>query len=211
MVFILRSGDAKMIKSAKLHKMVGLILVLPMLAWTVTGLVFFIKPGYQAAYQQLSIKTYPLSQTLTLQAQPNWQEIKIVRSILGQHLLVKQDNSSRHLDLQTLQDKAMPSAPAVKQLLTDAVRQDPERYGEIVNITGLTATTSTGVELSLNWQRLSLSQTGPDTKLINQLYKIHYLQWTGHQVLDQVLGILGLVLLILLTALGIRLYLKARV
>jgi uncharacterized iron-regulated membrane protein len=199
------------IKSRKLHKIIGLTLVLPMLGWTLTGFVFFIKPGYQEAYQQLTVKNYPLSQTVLVKPKENWQEVKLVRSILGDHLLVTSDNKTWHLIPESLKVKAQPSEPEFKSLLRDAFRQHSERYGEIVSVNGLSAKTSTGVEVTLDWNNLSLSQTGQDTHLINLLYKIHYLQWTGHKVLDQVLGVLGLILLISLTILGVRLYVKQRI
>jgi len=198
------------IKSRKLHKIIGLILVLPMLGWTLTGLVFFIKPGYQSAYQQLAVKAYPLNQPVNVAPKADWQELKVVRSILGEHLLIKTTDKTLHLNPITLQEKAKPSEQALKSLLHDAFTQDSERYGNIVSVDELSVKTSTGVELTLDWNTLRLSQTGQDTKLINQLYKIHYLQWTGHKGVDQVLGIFGLILLILLTVLGVRVYIKQR-
>ena len=199
-----------MIKSRKLHKIIGLILVLPMLGWTITGLVFFIKPGYQGAYQQLAVKSYPLTQPVNISPKADWQELKVVSSVLGEHLLVKTSDKTLHLDPITLQEKAKPSEQALKSLLQDAFTQDSERYGNIVSVDESSVKTSTGVKVTLDWNTLRLSQTGQDTKLINQLYKIHYLQWTNHKAVDQVLGIFGLILLISLTVLGVRIYIKQR-
>ena len=199
-----------MIKSRKLHKITGLILVLPMLAWTITGLIFFIKPGYQGAYEQLSIKTYPLSASLVVIPKKEWREVRLIHSILGEHLLVKLDNKTVHLDPVSLAVKAIPSEQELKTLLRDAFSRNNERYGDILSVNGLSAKTTTGVEVKLDWANLRLSQSGQDTQLINQLYKIHYLQWTGHKTVDQFLGVLGLILLILLTFLGVRLYIKKK-
>lgn len=199
-----------MIKSNKLHKIIGLILVLPMLGWTITGMIFFIKPGYQAAYESLAIKTYPLNDSFTISPKSDWQKVSLVNTILGEHLLVKTADKTMHLAPESLVDKAPPSEQAFKALLRDAFNGS-NRYGDIVSVNGLSALTSTGVEIKLDWKNLRLSQKGQDTALINLLYKIHYLQWTGHKVLDQCLGILGLILLLTLTALGVRLYAKKRV
>ncbi len=199
-----------MIKSRKLHKITGLILVLPMLAWTITGLIFFIKPGYQGAYEQLSIKTYPLSASLVVIPKKEWREVRLIHSILGEHLLVKLDNKTVHLDPVSLAVKAIPSEQELKTLLRDAFSRNSERYGDILRVNGLSAKTTTGVEVKLDWANLRLSQSGQDTQLINQLYKIHYLQWTGHKTVDQFLGVLGLILLISLTLLGVRLYIKKK-
>jgi hypothetical protein len=195
-------------KTRKLHKLIGLVLVLPMLGWTITGIVFFVKPGYQGAFEQLSIKSYPLSQSLTITPQGNWQEVKVVKTILGDHLLVKTNNKSAHLDPLSLLAKSEPTPLQFEALLNDAFSQNEARYGEIERVNGLSVQTSTGVEVTLDWNSLRLSQKGQDTQLINLLYQIHYLQWTPYKGLNQVLGMFGLVLLISLTLLGVRVYFK---
>lgn len=195
-------------KSRKLHKIIGLILVLPMLGWTITGVIFFIKPGYQGAYEQLSIKTYPLNDEILVRPKSDWQEMKLVSSILGDHLLVKANNKTEHLDPNSFLPKPVPTEIEFKALLTDAFARNSGRYGEVIKLDGLSAQTNTGIEVKLDWNNLRLSQKGQDTHLINLLYKVHYLQWTSHKEIDQVLGVLGLILLILLTILGVRIYLK---
>ncbi|MFT6418039.1 MAG: putative iron-regulated membrane protein [Cognaticolwellia sp.] len=198
-------------KSRKLHKLIGLILVLPMLGWTFTGLVFFIKPGYQGAYEQLSVKTYPLSQPITIIPQDNWQEVRVVKTVLGEHLIVKANNKSQHLDPTTLLAMPEPTTLQFETLINDAFTDNQARYGDIISTDGLTAKTNTGVEVVLNWSSLRFSQQGQDTQLINLLYQVHYLQWTPFKELNQVVGIFGLILLISLTVLGVRIYLKQRV
>ena len=139
-----------------------------------------------------------------------WREVRLIHSILGEHLLVKLDNKTVHLDPVSLAVKAIPSEQELKTLLRDAFSRNNERYGDILSVNGLSAKTTTGVEVKLDWANLRLSQSGQDTQLINQLYKIHYLQWTGHKTVDQFLGVLGLILLISLTLLGVRLYIKKK-
>ncbi|MBA6328153.1 PepSY domain-containing protein [Colwellia sp. MB02u-6] len=197
-------------KSRKLHKLIGLTLVLPMLGWTLTGLVFFIKPGYQEAYEQLSVKRHPLSQVLTVAPKKNWQEVRLVNTILGAHLLVKSSHKVEHLDPVSQLAKPAPTNLQFKALLNDAFSDNKARYGDIEHVNGLSAQTSTGVEVTLDWQTLKLSQTGQDTKLINLLYQVHYLQWTPFKGINQLLGVIGLLLLISLTVLGVRLYMKPR-
>lgn len=70
---------------------------------------------------------------------------------------------------------------------------------------GAIVTTDTGVRATFDWNRLSLSQRGRDTDRIDALYRVHYLQWTGVVWLDKVLGGLGLVLVVALSAFGMRL------
>jgi len=43
------------------------------------------------------------------------------------------------------------------------------------------------------------STSGRDTLLINNLYKVHYLQWLGRPFPDTILGVLGIVLLLSLS------------
>jgi hypothetical protein len=38
------------------------------------------------------------------------------------------------------------------------------------------------------------------------LYRIHYLQWTGIKSVDQVLGVVGILLIVALSLLGARLF-----
>ena len=181
-----------------------------MLGWTITGVIFFIKPGYQGAYEQLSVKTYPLSDSIVVRPKSDWQEMKLVSTILGDHLLVKTKNKTKHLDPNSLRPKHEPSETQFKALLLDAFTGNSERYGEVVTLDGLSAKTNTGVEIKLDWNNLRLSQKGQDTELINLLYKVHYLQWTPSKNFNQFLGILGLMLLALLTVLGVRIYLRNR-
>jgi hypothetical protein len=90
--------------------------------------------------------------------------------------------------------------------VTDAVSANPARYGQISGVKGNTITTDTGVLIELDWTRLTLAQRGKDTGRIDLLYKIHYLQWTGVNGLDKVLGALGIILVLVLSALGARLF-----
>jgi hypothetical protein len=71
---------------------------------------------------------------------------------------------------------------------------------------GNNITTDTGVRVELDWSRLSLTQSGKDTDRIDTLYKIHYLQWTGVNAVDKVLGGLGILLVLVLSLLGARLF-----
>ncbi|MFO6425051.1 PepSY domain-containing protein [Motilimonas sp. KMU-193] len=194
--------------SRKLHKVIGLILILPMLGWVFTGLIFFIKPGYQGAYEQLAVKTYPLEAPFTLHPDSSWQVLRLVRTVIGYHLLVTTADQVEHLDPVLLSVKAPPSRAQTRTLIEDAISANPLRYGNVVEVDANRALTSTGVEITLDWQNLRLSQRGRDTELINLMYKIHYLQWTPIKAINQVLGVLGMVLLIFLTGLGVRMYVK---
>lgn len=181
-----------------------------MIGWTLTGIIFFIKPGYGDAYKQLAVKTYPIEKSITIAPQSDWQEIRLVQTILGKHILVKVNGSVQHLDANSFMPTQLPSEDALKTLIDDAISHNRTRYGKVLSYSDGLAQTTTGVEVTLDWQSLRLSQKGGDTQLINTLYKIHYLQWTSNSVLNQILGIAGLILLFSLTVLGIRLTIKRR-
>ena len=192
----------------KLHRLIGLVLLLPFLGWVITGFVFFIKPGYTAAYEILTPKTYPLTETFSVQPESSWREMRYVRTILGDHLLVRTNEGALHLDPRTKQLRSKPADMELRQLLTDAFSVNPARYGEITTINGNEISTSTGIHISLDWTSLSLQQRGPDTDRIDWLYRIHYLQWTGFKSVDKVLGVVGLTLVFVLTTLGAVLFFR---
>lgn len=190
----------------KLHRYIGIVMLAPLIVWSITGMIFFIKPGYETAYEILKLKTYPLEQEMVIPQNAHWQELRLVKSTLGSHLLVKTATGTLHLNPSTLEELPVPNTGQLNRLFSDAISQNTLRYGEIEKIEGNTAYTSTGVEVELDWAKLTFSQRGADSKLIDQLYRLHYLQWTPWPKLNQVLGVLGLLCLILLSVLGGRLY-----
>ena len=193
-----------------LHKIIGVVLLLPLLGWAATGAIFFIKPGYGGAYEQLAIKTYPLGDGVQIRPQAGWREARVVRSALGTHLLARTDAGWRNLDPSSLQPAPIPGEEGLLRLLQDAFTANPDRYGKIVRLVDRTAITNTDVEVVLDWDRLSLQQKGKDTARIDALYRIHYLQWTGHKTADKFVGGIGLMLLVALTLIGARLALGRR-
>ncbi|MCX2983139.1 hypothetical protein EYC98_19940 [Halieaceae bacterium IMCC14734] len=159
---------------------------------------------------QLSPKLYALEERDTIFPQKLWTEIRVLRSILGGRLLVLVDGQWQHLDSNTLKPQTPPTEQQQTLLLSDAVSNNPERYGRIVGREGEVYITSTGVELTLDWNTLKITQSGTDTKFIGLLYKIHYLQWLGNKQINTGLGIVGLLALSLLAYHGFILYTRRR-
>ena len=197
-------------KSKRIHRIIGLLLVLPVIGWTFTGIVFFIKPGYQAAYDQLTVKTYPLEKSFIIPESKEWTEVRLLKTILGYHLLVKTESGFEHLDPISLQPKELPVGVAINSLFNDSFLNKSDRYGQVISRDNFKVMTSKGIEVSLNWERLTLQQKGDDTTLINTLYKIHYLQWTPYKGINQYMGIIGLILLMTLTIFGLKIYTSSR-
>jgi hypothetical protein len=194
----------------RIHKIVGVVLAIPLLGWALTGVVFLTKPGYEGAYEQLAIRTYPLEQAFSLTPAANWHEARLLRTVLGYHLLLGVNGSRTHLDPQSLETRGLPSDADIQRLVADAIGTNAQRYGTIVAVNGGRVMTSTGVQITLDWMNLSLAQAGRDTRLLNGLYKIHYLQWLGRPIPDALLGVAGIVLLLLLTGLGLAVFSLSR-
>jgi hypothetical protein len=189
-----------------LHRFVGLVMLLPLAGWAMTGAVFFLKPGYAGAYELLQVKTYPFEANITIETDPSWSEARLVKTILGEHLLARNSRGWLHLDPHSRQPWPEPSADEVSELVSDAFSANPQRYGRIASIEGNNIKTDTGVRVELDWSRLALAQSGKDTDRIDALYKIHYLQWTGVNAVDKVMGALGILLVLALSVLGARLF-----
>ena len=185
----------------KQHRLLGGILLLPFIAWSLTGVFFLVRPAYEQAYSVLSPKTYSADQ-INISAQPEWQEVRLLKTVLGLHLLVKQEGGWQQLDPDSLEVRATPVESDVVSFVEDAISQDTLRYGELLPGESDPFRTSTGVTIAVNWDSLSLYQQGLDTRWIDRIYRIHYLQWTGIAFLDTILGVAGLLLLLLMTATG---------
>lgn len=174
-----------------------------MLGWAATGLVFFIKPGYGPAYAPLAVRTYPLDAMQLAVPDPSWREVRQLRSTLGLHLLVRDSAGWRQVDPETGAVRSAPGEAELRRLAEDAFADQAERYGTVISVEGSTVETSTGARVSLDWDRLAFSQEGRDTRVINGLYRVHYLQWTGWAPLDRALGLVGLAGIAGLAGLGV--------
>lgn len=191
----------------KQHRLLGTILLLPFITWSVTGIFFLVRPAYEQAYATLSPKTYAGNEFI-VSAAPQWQEVRLLTTVLGQHLLVKEVGQWRQLNPDSLEARPLPTEADLARLVSDAIGQDPQRYGELLTGESDPFRTSTGVTITVNWDTLSLYQQGADTRWIDRIYSIHYLQWTGIVLLDTIVGVIGLLLLLLMTITGAAMLLR---
>jgi len=194
----------------RIHQVLGIAMLIPLLLWSLTGIFFLIKPGYEGAYQKISPKFYDIETAFTIVPEKGWSEIRLMRSVLGYHLLVNADGQWQHLDPNTLKPRSAPETAELNILLTDAISKDIERYGSIIQISDNTAYTNTGVEISLDWSSLTLRQQGKDTQFIRLLYRIHYMEWLDNPSSNKVLGALAITMLLTLSAAGFIIYIKGR-
>lgn len=184
-------------------------MLIPLLAWTVTGSIFLIKPGYDGAYDRLTVKAYPLATVPSIQPKNSWREVKVIQTILGLHLLVNKNGEWFQLHPEKLTIKSPPTEESLIQLVDDSLSQNRQRYGEVVSYSEGIYFTDKGVEITFDWHTLTFQQKGWDTQVINTLYKIHYLQWSNHTTTNTLFGVSGLVLLLLLVLYGALAYVKS--
>lgn len=194
-----------MVNKRRLHRIAGILLLCPLVVWSLTGMVFLIQPSYGAAYEALKVRSYPLNTPVEIPANPQWQEVRLLRTVLGTHLLAKTDDTNVHLDALSGQAFTSLDDTQTQRLITDAIADKPARYGEVVTVEDDLYTTSTGIEIRLHWETLTLQQYGNDTRWIDRLYRVHYLQWTGIKSLDKIIGVIGLFLLFVISITGILL------
>lgn len=187
------------------HRLVGITLLLPFVTWAVTGIFFLVRPGYQEAYEQIPVRRYELATNLPMTIDPQWREIRYFRSILGDHLLVNTADRWQHLDAETGEPWPLPRAEELQRLLDDAITFNPGRYGAIAQLQGNQAQTDTGVEIEVHWESATIRQTGRDTRWIDRVYALHYMEWTGFYLTDRIFGVGMLLLLIYMTFTGARL------
>ena len=192
------------------HRYVGIFILPMLLLWALTGVFFLYKPGYSKAYGTLEIVTYPVDESLAYSSEPGWHQYRILQTALGKQLLVNDGNGWEQRDVKAAWLPTKPSEAQIKTIVEDAIKFDPNRYGEIVFISGAKVMTSTGVEITLDWHQMKLTQRGSDTRLISWLYDLHSLRWLDNDCLNRVLGSIGGVLLVVLSILGLVSWLTSR-
>jgi hypothetical protein len=147
----------------KLHRLTGILLLLPFVAWASTAVFFLVRPAYEQAYEQLRVRQLPITDVIMMVPDHNWQEMRFFRTVLGDHLIVREEDDWQHLDGYTLDPMPQPEAPDLQRLLEDAFTANPQRYGRVLSIDNNIATTDTGVEIHINWDSLSYTTyAGPD-------------------------------------------------
>lgn len=210
------------------HKWMGLILLLPFLVWTVTGLLFALKPGWGPAYEYLSpwstppkqpVRAMSLASFAATSAAEDAISIELQHSALGP--LFKLENapgseggtlfdatSGKRLDPLSIENaETLVLAGVAKSM-------DSSRYGSLKSHeakgTDIEFVFSGGPHVTINLHTASLRQSGPDTERINWLYKLHYMQWTGNARLDRIVGFAFLVFVWLLAGAGVVLTWRVR-
>ncbi|MEP4149180.1 MAG: PepSY domain-containing protein [Halioglobus sp.] len=196
--------------TSKLHKWLGIFLLLPLMGWCITGAIFLFQPGYGDAYTKLLPRYYPMSTLSMPSGREEWLEVRLVQTVLGPHVLARTEDGWLQYDVDTMAVRERPSFADIERLLKDAISADKNRYGDSLKVSANDYVTETGVQLKIDWNTLDIEQYGEDRALIDKLYNIHYLRWTGSRPVDNVIAVLGLCGLVLTSVLGATLLFRHR-
>lgn len=140
--------------------------------------------------------------------------VELVTTGVGDLWRIRATDATVLVDARTgLRKSPLTSADAQSIAVDAAARaKAQQRYGRVTRTDERPAETVVhfegGARVTVGRDDLSVRQDGPDTTTIDWLYRIHYLQWTGHRLADRVLGVIGIVATWVLTALGAALYLR---
>lgn len=198
------------------HRILGLLLLLPLLVWTGTGLIFLNQPGWAGAYESLQPFDERLVNAATLREPGElvlgggWSRWELGSTALGPLYRLSGEGGAALVDAETGALLSPLSEEALAVIATDAAgrAEAKARYGRIERIEmsereGLVHFEG-GAQVRVGRYDLSLSQRGSDTVWIDRLYEAHYLRWTGVGWIDRILGPLALIAVWLLGFTGVR-------
>jgi len=199
------------------HRLLGILLLLPLATWTATGLVFLLKPGWAAAYEALDAfdgrpvdakDIIPIADLPLPAAETTGWELR--STALGPVYRVSQRDASFLLHAASGTILSPLDREGVAAIARDAAAraQAPERYGEVSEVSltpdqGVVRFTG-GAEVRVGRNDLSIAQRGSDTAWIDRLYELHYLRWTGIASIDRTLAPIALAAVWLLAFTGLR-------
>ncbi len=214
--------DETAVTWTRLHRWLAIVLVVPLVAWLVTGLLFHLKPGWDRAYDLLSVKqvgvalpteTLPPLRVSQLTTGPVWRT-ELIPTVLGPLYRVDAADGPLIVDATTGARRSPLTEEDARALITDATSRSRHReaYGPLLELSVddrvARARFAHGIVVELGRSDASLSQRGADTDRIDWLYRIHYLQWTGHRPFDRALAIAGLALIAAVIVPGLVLFVR---
>lgn len=170
---------------ARVHAWLAIVLVAALVIWSVTGLLFHLKPGWDRAYDMLAIERGGREELDT---------------VIGP--LVRVDGKL---------DRAPLTEAEAVALVEDAVSRSRFAYGKVTRVAVTDATVKVhygDVVVTIDRGAGWISQRGADTDRIDWLYRIHYLQFTGNRTVDRAVAVLGLALIWAVMIPGIVLFVR---
>ncbi len=213
------STNAKRLTFASIHRWAAIVLVAMLVVWSITGLLFHLKPGWSRAYDQLAVtrdepidasSVVPLASLTTpsgTSLRPS--SVELFATVLGPMYRVTTADGSSIIDATTGKRRTF-TPEEVTRLVDDAVSRSPfeNRYGAHVGIANDAVKYAGDQVVTFSPATMRLSQEGRDTRRIDWLYRMHYLQWTGNPTVDKVLAIGGLALIWIVMIPGVVLFVR---
>lgn len=195
----------------RLHRWAAIALVAPLVVWSITGLLFHLKPGWKRAYDMVSIEQ-PLGTTnvTAVSVLPPFKRLELFGTALGP--MYRLDRKTL-IDATTGQPRSPLSIEDARTLAQDAVARSSQHagYGAFVDAAAEESTVHVrfaNAVVDVDRASGSLYQHGADTERIDWLYRIHYLKWTGVPSVDRVLAVVGLALIWFAMAAGTVLFVR---
>ncbi len=207
---------------AAVHRTLAIALVVLLVVWSVTGLLFHLKPGWDRAYDQLAVeRPGPLKLAAVVPAsavEPALdgspiERVTLFASQLGPLYRVSTTAGTELVDATTGKKRSPLTVPEAEALIADAVSRSPYRaaYGEQVKTEADERTVKIDFQdatVTIGRSDGRISQRGAGSDRIDWLYRIHYLQWTGNKTIDRAFAMLGLALIWAVMIPGIMLFVR---
>ncbi len=192
------------------------MLVIPLVVWTVTGLLFHLKPGWSRAYDMLDPERPGMVHLDRLTLPANVTHVEAFATAIGPLARVTTDKGDELYDLDSGTRRSPLSIDVAQALAVDAIKRSKfaASYGDCAKVTSTETSVklecSDGPTIEVGRNDARISQRGPDTDRIDWLYRIHYLQWTGMKTFDKIFALVGLGLVWLVMIPGIVLFVRRR-
>lgn len=218
----------------RFHRILGLVLVLPLLAWVATGVMFHVKHRYAEAYESLSVPTTDVDWTrATLSAsevlEREAMQPPITLAVHPSGVLAwfgATANGPLAVDAGTGARIEPATVDTARAWLRGAIERSPHagRYGSEVGVREISARssrtgapdpafvfeTSGGKRVTVDRVTGEIRQTGDLNDFIDASYDVHYLKWTPWPEANVALVLVGMASVIALALTGLRLFLARR-
>jgi uncharacterized iron-regulated membrane protein len=203
---------------AKAHRWLAILLVVLLAVWSVTGLLFHLKPGWARAYDMLSAERGHAMRPSTLASLSvvgdDITGLELIDTALGPLYRVATAQGTSLVDAASGTKRSPLSLADARSLVADAIARSSyaASYGafETADLRDSTVVIaySGGQTIEVGRTDARISQRGGDTDRIDWLYRIHYLQWTGNKTFDRAFAIFGLALIWAVVLPGLVLFVR---
>lgn len=220
----------------RLHRLGGLVLVLPLVVWMATGLLFHVKHRYAEAYEPLAVPFTANALWGRAVFSPAMLQdrgvLDVGPAVLATHprglVVWCGQQGGRPVAIDSASGDTVPEATeeTARLWLRDAVRASAHsaRYGDVLRVEPTTVRSSRtaaedpafrfhlagGKRVTVDRVTGELSQTGDLNDFIDLTYRLHYLQWTPWKGVNAAIVLLAVPLVLGLALSGLRMALGPR-